>query len=168
VLATTLATRAAGAFRGGVLCARRGRVFAEVATDAPSPRCPDFRTPAEDAALGRRGEDLAHRYLRSAGFTIVARNYRPNAGDAEVDIVARDNGTLVFVEVKSRASAEFGSPERAIDTDKQKRIVRAARTYVTRAGLDWSQVRFDTVSIVFTSPPSIVHQQDAFFHGRAI
>lgn len=125
-------------------------------------------TLSPDAALGRRGEDLAHRYLRSAGFTIVARNYRPSAGDAEVDIVARDNGTLVFIEVKSRVSAEFGSPERAIDNEKQKRIVRAARSYATRAGVDWDQVRFDTVSILFTNPPSIVHQQDAFFDGRAI
>jgi putative endonuclease len=125
-------------------------------------------TLSPDAALGRRGEDLAHRYLRSAGFTIVARNYRPSAGDAEVDIVARDNGTLVFVEVKSRNSAEFGSPERAIDSEKQKRIAHAARSYAARAGIEWSQVRFDTVSIVFTNPPSIIHQQDAFFDGRAI
>jgi putative endonuclease len=125
-------------------------------------------TLSPEAALGRRGEDLAHRYLRTSGFTIVARNYRPNAGDAEVDIVARDNGILVFIEVKSRASAEFGSPERAIDTEKQKRIARAARSYATRAGVEWSHVRFDTVSIVFTNPPSIVHQQDAFFDGRAI
>jgi putative endonuclease len=125
-------------------------------------------TLSADAALGRRGEDLAHRYLRSAGFVIVARNYRPSAGDSEVDIVARDNGTLVFIEVKSRMSADFGSPERAIDNEKQKRIVRAARSYATRAGVDWSEVRFDTVSIVFTNPPSIVHQQDAFFDGRAI
>jgi putative endonuclease len=125
-------------------------------------------TLSPDAALGRRGEDLAHRYLRSAGFTVIARNYRPNAGDAEVDIIARDNDILVFVEVKSRLSAEFGSPERAIDNEKQKRIVRAARTYTTRAGLNWSQVRFDTISIVFSNPPSIVHKQDAFFDGRAI
>jgi putative endonuclease len=125
-------------------------------------------TLSPDAALGRRGEDLAHRYLRSAGFTVIARNYRPNAGDAEVDIIARDNDILVFVEVKSRLSAEFGSPERAIDNEKQKRIVRAARSYTTRAGLNWNQVRFDTISIVFTKPPSIVHQQDAFFDGRAI
>ena len=125
-------------------------------------------TLAPDAALGRRGEDLAHRYLRSAGFTVVARNYRPSGGEAEVDIVARDNGTLVFIEVKSRASAEFGSPERAIDQEKQKRIVRAARSYATRAGVPWNEVRFDTISIVFTKPPSIVHQQDAFFDGRAM
>lgn len=120
------------------------------------------------AALGRRGEDLAHRYLRSAGMTILARNYRPGSGDAEVDIVARDNDVVVFVEVKSRTSEEFGSPDRAIDLEKQKHIVRAARAYATRAGLEWNQVRFDTVSIVFTKPPSIVHQQDAFFEGRSI
>jgi putative endonuclease len=125
------------------------------------------RSLGADAALGRRGEDLAHRYLRSAGFTILARNYRAGT-DSEVDIVARDGDITVFVEVKSRRSAEFGSPDRAIDEVKQKHILRAARSYVTRAGLTWSQVRFDTISIVFSEPPSIVHQQDAFFDGRAI
>jgi putative endonuclease len=120
------------------------------------------------AALGRRGEDLAHRYLRSKGLTILARNYRPGSGDSEVDIVARDRDTVVFVEVKSRTSAEFGNPERAIDQEKQKHIARAARAYATRAGVEWDQVRFDTLSIVFTNPPSVFHQQDAFFDGRAI
>ena len=99
---------------------------------------------------------------------VLARNYRPANGEAEVDIVARDGETTVFVEVKSRTSAEFGAPERAIDSDKRKHIVRAARAYATRAGIGWDQVRFDTVSIVFTTPPSIVHLQDAFFDGRAI
>jgi putative endonuclease len=121
-----------------------------------------------DAALGRRGEDFAHRYLRSAGLTVVARNYRPNEGDAEVDIVARDGDTIVFVEVKSRVSDRVSSPERAIDGQKQKNIVRAARAYATRAGIAWTQVRFDTISIVFSNPPSLVHQRDAFFDGRAI
>ncbi len=120
-----------------------------------------------DAALGRRGEDLAHRYLRNSGLTILARNYRPGSGDSEIDIVARDREIVVFVEVKSRTSAEFGSPERAIDRDKQKHIVRAARAYATRAGIEWNQVRFDTISIVFSDPPAILHQQDAFFEGRA-
>jgi putative endonuclease len=121
-----------------------------------------------DAALGRKGEDLAHRYLQSAGFKILARNYRPAGGEAEVDIIARDRGITVFVEVKSRRSDQFGSPDRAIGADKEKRIVRAARRYAARARIEWSNVRFDTVSIVFTNPPSIVHQQDAFFNGRAI
>lgn len=120
------------------------------------------------AALGRRGEDLAHRYLRSKGLLVLARNYRPSNGQAEVDIVARDGETTVFVEVKSRASDDFGAPERAIDGEKRKHILRAARAYATRAGLGWDRVRFDTISIVFTTPPSIVHQQDAFFEGRAV
>jgi len=122
---------------------------------------------APTAALGRRGEDLAHRFLQQSGFVVICRNYRTPSGDAEIDIVARDNGVLVFVEVKSRTSAEFGAPDRAIDPEKQKKITRAARSYVTRAGASWNQVRFDTVSVVFTTPPTIVHYQDVFFEGRA-
>jgi putative endonuclease len=120
------------------------------------------------AALGRRGEDLAHRYLRSVGLTILSRNYRPGGGEAEVDIVARDGDIVVFVEVKSRSSAEYGAPDRAVGTEKQKNIIRAARSFATRAGIGWNQVRFDIISVVFTKPPSIVHHQDAFFDGRAI
>lgn len=120
------------------------------------------------AALGRRGEDLAHRYLRSSGLTVLARNYRPSGGEAEVDIVARDGDIVVFVEVKTRSRDDFGSPDRAIDDEKRSNIVKAARAYATRAGLTWSQVRFDTVAIVMTEPPSLVHNQDVFFDGRAI
>lgn len=118
--------------------------------------------------MGRRGEDLAHRYLRNKGLMVLARNYRPSGGEAEVDIVARDGNVVVFVEVKARATADFGAPDRAIGDEKQKNIVRAARAYATRAGLEWNSVRFDTISIVFTDPPSIFHQQDAFFGGRSI
>jgi putative endonuclease len=125
------------------------------------------RSLSPEAALGRRGEDYAHRYLRRAGFTVLARNYRPGGGEAEVDIVARDGDIVVFVEVKSRSSAEFGAPDRAIDTAKQRNITRAARSYATKAGIPWNQVRFDTISIVFTEPPSIIHHQDAFFEGRS-
>src|SRR5689334_17489727 len=119
-----------------------------------------------EAALGKRGEDLAHRYLRQVGFTVVARNYRPGA-DSEVDIVARRGDLLVFVEVKTRTSAEASHPDRAIDLQKQEHIARAARSYVTRAGIEWNRVRFDTIAVVLGDPPSIVHHEDAFFHGRA-
>ncbi|MBV9498401.1 MAG: YraN family protein [Acidobacteriaceae bacterium] len=118
-----------------------------------------------DAALGRRGEDLAHRYLQKLGLAVVARNYKPGE-DSEVDIVARQGDIVVFVEVKSRSSAEFGNPDRAIDHEKQKHIVRAARAYVRRAGIDWSQVRFDVISVIFSNPPAILHQRDAFFPAR--
>ncbi len=122
---------------------------------------------APAAALGRKGEDLAHRYLRSSGYTVVARNYRPGK-DSEIDIVARQGETLVFVEVKTRLSAEFGSPDRAIDPEKQRHILRAARSFVTRSGDPWSKVRFDTVSIVLTNPPTLSHFRDVFFEGRAL
>jgi putative endonuclease len=120
-----------------------------------------------DAALGRRGEDLAHRYLQRIGYSVVARNYKPGS-DSEIDIVARKDSFVVFVEVKSRKSADYGAPERAIDSEKQKNIIRAARAYASRAAIEWSQVRFDVISIVFSKPPRVLHQQDAFFPSRTI
>jgi putative endonuclease len=118
-----------------------------------------------DAALGRRGEDMAHRYLQGTGYAVVGRNYKPGV-DSEIDIIARKDNFVVFVEVKSRTSIAYGAPERAIDIEKQKHIIRAARAYAARAGIEWTQVRFDVISVVFTKPPSILHQQDAFFPSR--
>jgi putative endonuclease len=126
------------------------------------------KTLTGDQALGRRGEDLAHRYLRSLGFHILARNYRVQDGSGEIDIIARDRDILVFVEVKSRRSSEYGTPDRAIDAEKQHKIVRAARSYALRTGADWSRIRFDVITIVFTRPASIVHYEDAFYPARTI
>ena len=116
-----------------------------------------------EMALGRRGEDLAHRYLQRAGYRVIARNYRPGGGEAEIDIVARQGDIVVFIEVKARSSADFGSPDRAIGSAKRKNIVLAAHSYATRAGIEWNQVRFDTISIVLHPKPTITHDQDAFF-----
>ena len=63
---------------------------------------------------GRVGEDLAHRYLRGRGCTVVARNYRPRSGVGEIDLVAWHGKTLAFVEVKTRAGEDFGPPESAL------------------------------------------------------
>jgi putative endonuclease len=114
------------------------------------------------AAHGRRGEDLAHRYLRRRGCTVVARNYRPASGGVEVDIVAWHGGTLLFVEVKTRSSEEFGTPDRAVDAEKQGYLVRAARDYARRAGVEWEHVRFDVVSVVLERVPRIEWLQDVF------
>lgn len=121
-----------------------------------------------DQARGRRGEDLAHRRLRGLGYTVVARNWRTRSGSGEVDVVAWDGETLVFVEVKSRATSEFGTPDRAIDRDKRRHIQRAARDYARRAGVEWSRVRFDVVSVLDTDPPSITHLRDAFGPENAL
>ena len=107
-------------------------------------------------ALGRRGEDLAHRYLRAQGFTIVARNYRLASGDAEADLIAWEGDTLVFVEVKTRESANFGPPERAIGEEKHRHLMRIAREYTRKTRTPWSRIRFDVVSVVLASPPGIV------------
>lgn len=110
-----------------------------------------------DQATGRRGEDLAHRYLRKQGFTIVARNYRLAAGDAEADLIARDGDALVIVEVKTRESAEFGPPDRAIGLEKQRALHRVAREYARRSGTPESMVRFDVVSITLTPRIFVEH-----------
>jgi len=111
---------------------------------------------------GRIGEDLAHRYLRRHGCTVVARNYRTPSGSGEIDIVAWEGETLVFVEVKTRGSAEFGAPERAVDEEKQDRLRRAARDYARRAEVAWEKTRFDIVGIILGSPPAIDWLRDVF------
>jgi putative endonuclease len=111
---------------------------------------------------GRLGEDLAHRHLRRYGCTVVARNYRVPSGKGEIDIVAWHGEKLVFVEVKTRASAEFGAPEVAVDLEKRGHVMRAARDYVRRADIPWERVRFDIVSIVLLPTPAIEWLQDAF------
>jgi len=112
--------------------------------------------------LGRIGEDLAHRHLRDHGCTVVARNYRVASGRGEIDIVAWHGEKLVFVEVKTRASGEFGDPDRAVDMEKRDRVMRAARDYVRRAGVPWDRVRFDTLSVTLQTQPIINWTQDAF------
>jgi putative endonuclease len=120
------------------------------------------RRSTPEQAHGRLGEDLAHRFLRRHGLTIVARNFHQRAGRGELDIVAWDRQTLVFVEVKTRASAEFGDPGRAVGTDKERDLRRAAGEYLRRCGTPSEQARFDLVSIVLTKPPEIEWIKDAF------
>jgi putative endonuclease len=123
-------------------------------------------TPTE--ALGRKGEDLAHRYLRSRGYNIIARRFRLEDGSGEIDLIARQRNTLVFIEVKTRRTNSYGAPERAVDPEKERKIVRAARSYTLKSGADWAQVRFDIISIVIAKPPVVTHFEDAFFPGRTI
>jgi putative endonuclease len=121
-----------------------------------------------DFASGRRGEYLTHRFLWRQGFTIVARNYRPRAGGGEIDLIAWEKDQLVFIEVKTRATDEFGTPDRAVDGEKQQYIERAARDYMRRAGVDWGAARFDIVSVLLTEPPAIGLFRDAFGPRRTL
>lgn len=116
---------------------------------------------------GMRGEDLAHRWLRAHGFTVVARNWRPPQGGGEIDIVAWEADELVFVEVKARLSADIGTPERAIDAQKMDALRRAARDYVRRSGADPERVRFDCISVTGDAG-EIAHFRDAFRFDRSL
>jgi len=93
---------------------------------------------------------------------VAARNFRPRSGPGEVDLVCWDRQSLVFVEVKTRTTDEYGEPDRAIDAGKRKALVRCAREYARRAGVPWDSVRFDVVDVVLGERARIEHVRDAF------
>jgi putative endonuclease len=95
---------------------------------------------------GRAAEERACRHLEGIGFAVLARNYR--SGDAEIDIVARKGDLLVFAEVRSRSDAAFGSPEETVGPRKRRRVVAAARRYLSRLPPgSWREARFDVIAI---------------------
>ena len=98
--------------------------------------------------LGRRGERIAERHLRRCGYRILERNFR--AAGAEIDLVAADRETLVFIEVKARTSGAFGVPAEAVDTRKSERIRRAAAVYLRHNRAEARPARFDVVAITGT------------------
>jgi len=118
------------------------------------------RKAPEDVATGRRGEDIAHRFLQRAGIVVVARNFRMASGSGEIDLIGWDKDVLVVVEVKSRNSGDFGAPERAVGEAKRASLIRAAREYARHAEVPWEKVRFDVVTVVLSSPPEVTHQRD--------
>lgn len=95
--------------------------------------------------LGRDGERAAARHLRRSGYRVVARNFR--AAGAEIDLIATEGDTIVFVEVKTRLGTANGRPEEAVDDRKQAQIRRAAEIYLSRYRARERPVRFDIVAI---------------------
>jgi putative endonuclease len=97
-------------------------------------------------ALGHGGEEMAAAYLQAVGYRILERNYRTRLG--EIDIVARDGNTLVFVEVKARRTPSFGSAKAAVTAAKRRRLSMLALQYLkTPAGRRFSRARFDVVAV---------------------
>jgi putative endonuclease len=112
-------------------------------------------------ALARRGEDLAVAHLQQAGCIVVERNYRTR--HCEIDIIARDDGYLCFVEVKTRSTAAFGPAAFAVTGAKQRHIARAARGYLMDRGLHDIPCRFDVVTVEFErGAPVVTHIPNAF------
>jgi putative endonuclease len=99
----------------------------------------------DGAKLGMQGERAAERFLRRKGYRIVTRNYLCRTG--EIDIVALDGAMIVFVEVKTRASGDYESPESAVTPGKQERVIRAANLFLRQTHSTGRACRFDIVAI---------------------
>lgn len=115
--------------------------------------------------FGDRGERLAVRHLKKSGLKIVARNYRNRFG--EIDIIALDGQTIVFVEVKTRKSNAAGSPLEAVGESKQSKVIQVAQAYLKERRLFEYSVRFDVIGIVWNeaekeSKPELTHVRHAF------
>ncbi len=118
---------------------------------------PQDRTNTE---VGKKGEELAAKYLAAKGIEILQFNYR--CGRAEIDLIGLEKGILVFVEVKYRTNLLYGFPEESVDKAKAKRIKSAAENYIFEK--NWlHDIRFDIVAIVDTGRKvTIEHFEDCF------
>ena len=126
------------------------------------------RKPVKNLAkkeLGARGELAAARYLERRGYDVIERNWHCKAG--EVDIVARDNDFLVFVEVKTRTNIDTGLPEEAVDEEKRHRYEILAAHYLREHEVEETAVRFDVVALLVIAPDRALvrHHINAFGSG---
>jgi len=114
-------------------------------------------------SFGDRGERAAERYLERRGYRILARQHRNLGG--ELDLVAVDDDTVVFVEVKTRDNEDRGQPVDAVTLAKQRRLTRAALVFLKQRGWLERRCRFDVIAIVWpdgTKEPQITHYKNAF------
>jgi putative endonuclease len=114
--------------------------------------------------LGKSGEDLAVSFLKKNGFEILNRNYR--YGHKEIDIIGKDKNTIVFIEVKTGRSKNFGSPQEWVTLRKQKSMIEVALDFIQRNDLRDFDFRFDVVAINFErGNTKIEHIRNAFMVG---
>lgn len=112
--------------------------------------------------LGKKGEQLAVAFLRQKQYDILHCNW--TSGRKEIDIIARQGGTVVFIEVKTRSTQYFGMPEDAVHYRKEASLQQVADRYLEQHGLQPEAIRFDIISITFTAAglQEILHLEDAF------
>jgi len=121
--------------------------------------------PEARRARGDTAEDLACRHLEGLGCAIVERNFRTKGG--EIDIVARKGDVLVFVEVRSRGDASFGTPEESVTPAKRRRIVAAARQYLSKVPpSSWREARFDVIAFEGRSADAALRHYTAAFDAK--
>jgi putative endonuclease len=96
--------------------------------------------------LGKKGEEVALRFLKKRGYRIIEKNYVCKLG--EMDIIAKERDTLVFIEVKTRTSTAFGPPQLAVNLSKQRQLSKVALNYLKEKHLEDVKARFDVVAIL--------------------
>ena len=104
--------------------------------------------------FGKKGEDIAREYLKQLGYRILLSNYKTKLG--EIDIIAQDQDTLVFVEVKTRSSDSRGTPAEAVTPFKQHHMARVALVYLKEKKMFDRKARFDVVTVDFSQTPAAV------------
>lgn len=116
---------------------------------------------AEHNELGKQGESAAEKYLLSKGYVISAVNWR--FGNDEIDIIAEDKDNIIFVEVKTRSTLWYGSPEIFVTRQKQRFIIRAANNFIIKNNIN-KEARFDIISVLISPESSeIEHIENAFY-----
>lgn len=114
-------------------------------------------------SFGTRGERAAERYLVGLGYRVLRRQHRNSGG--ELDLIALDGDTVVFVEVKTRSGVMHGQPIDAVNAEKQRRMTRAALVFLKHENWLERRSRFDVIAVVWadaTSTPQITHYRNAF------
>ena len=96
--------------------------------------------------LGFLGEELAYHFLKNRGYKVLLKNYECALG--EIDLIAKEKGALVFIEVKTRSSLDMGLPQEGVTAHKRRQIVKTAQFYIKRYGIHDVPCRFDVVSIL--------------------
>jgi len=118
---------------------------------------------ANQLEIGKRGELLAYKNLKRKGYEILETNWRYRK--AEIDLITRKDGILIFIEVKCRSSTRYGQPEDFVSEDQEARIIDAAQRYMEEINYDW-EIRFDIISILIDKGGNytLKHIKDAFFY----
>lgn len=115
----------------------------------------------QKTGAGADGERAAARFLEKEGYTILKQNYKVSG--AEVDVIAHKDETIVFIEVKTRGTNDYGMPEEFVDRRKRNKMIRAAKIFTADELYVQFYVRFDIISILYkTDDVEITHIQHAF------
>lgn len=112
--------------------------------------------------IGKYGENIACKYLEKNGYNILCRNF--NTNNSEIDIIAKDKDEIVFIEVKSRTSKQYGAPIESVNEFKKKHIISAAKYYIYKNSLENKNIRFDIIEVYINEKENLInHIKNVFF-----